>query len=132
MREIKFRAWLPEGEWNDEGTEQEYVMVHDLAFEEYAPINDLLAGVDHLMQSTGLHDKNGVEIFEGDICTFYRGQSHEVGPYTVKWNPDHCGFHLYLPHEEITTYDCGPHRTGIEVIGNIHENPELLEASGNG
>jgi len=65
MREIKFRAWIKDtietGEWE---------MCYDLVFDEFEPINDLLAGVEHLMQYTGLKDKNGKEIYESDIIPY--------------------------------------------------------------
>ena len=81
--------------------------------------------VDHLivMQSTGLHDKNGKEIFEGDIVkmakdvysdpTYYEIVRHRGGAYRLESNQHGC--ELWLRH------------TNCEVIGNIYENPELLE-----
>ena len=69
MREIKFRAWLPVGEWTEDGSTQKYEMVNAdaLAFEEYEPLSDHLRNCENLMQFTGLKDKNGKEIYEGDI-----------------------------------------------------------------
>lgn len=80
--------------------------------------------VEHLviMQSTGLHDKNGKEIFEGDIVkmakdvysdpTYYEIVRHRGGAYRLESNQHGC--ELWLRH------------TNCEVIGNIYENPELL------
>lgn len=64
MREIKFRAWLNPPFGENEGN---YEMVYDIAFEDYAPLNDHPKGVKTLMQYTGLRDKNDAEIYEGDI-----------------------------------------------------------------
>ena len=72
-------------------------------------------------QFTGLLDKSGVEIYEGDIV-IYRdisgsGRPREFGPRKVKWYRDSCNFNVSRPGNGAE----------IEVIGNIHENPELLE-----
>ncbi|MGT2829586.1 YopX family protein [Streptococcus hillyeri] len=81
-----------------------------------------------IMQSTGLKDKNGVEIFEGDVVLWNGWKKIEVsfGSQTVEENFGDIrifqGFNLYLdgvyPEPVMSTF---------EVIGNIYENPELLE-----
>ncbi|HEO6694322.1 TPA: hypothetical protein VBA85_000880 [Streptococcus agalactiae] len=77
-----------------------------------------------LMQSTGMLDKNGVEIFDGDIVKLRYTISSDFELFKVNqfrggsWHIDNRrrGSDLWLRNE-----DC-------EVIGNIHENPELLES----
>jgi uncharacterized phage protein (TIGR01671 family) len=86
-----------------------------------------------LMQSTGLKDKNGVEIFEGDIVsvrnhpfqkTELSGAGIEIdGDYLIGWS-DH---NLTWLAGDLLLYQLKPY---IEVIGNIYENPELLEVEG--
>ena len=81
-----------------------------------------------LMQSTGLKDKNGVEIYEGDLVQNGRG---EIG--YVTYLLQETGFVVVLKN---TDYRLGHRNTGEsydmaywhEIIGNIYENPELLEA----
>lgn len=76
----------------------------------------------HVMQSTGLFDKNGVEIFDGDIM-FYEQDCYQ---YTlVKYDKDKLAFVLYDGCERLYHELWEPG----EVIGNIYENPELLESA---
>ncbi|MHC5956547.1 YopX family protein [Enterococcus gallinarum] len=92
--------------------------------------NSCITSFDHdqiLMQSTGLKDKNGVEIFERDIVVNQYGNvgyvaylQQEAGFVVVKKKSD------YRLGHRITgeSYDVAHNH---EVIGNIHSNPELLE-----
>lgn len=76
-----------------------------------------------LMQSTGLKDENGKEIFEGDVVkmaknvysepTYYEVVRHRGGAYRLESKQYGC--ELWLRH------------TDCEIAGNIYENPELLE-----
>lgn len=84
-----------------------------------------------LMQSTGVLDKDGQEIFEGDILKVANNDSSwfEV----VKYDHDKAmfiskGVNLKYEVPEIPLYDLfSPYPFKVEVIGNIYENPELLE-----
>lgn len=73
-----------------------------------------------LMQSTGLKDKNGTEIYEGDIV---KNIYDEI--YVVKWFD--AGFHLEEKYNGGFDYFELHFGDNKEVIGNIYENPELLE-----
>ncbi|WP_195515850.1 YopX family protein [Enterococcus dispar] len=86
-----------------------------------------------LMQSTGLKDKNGVEIFEGDVLRVYeiddiRGESEYTSP--VIWKD--YGWLVYDTDTDIPLClldrdsDWVDKDVEIEVLGNIHANPELL------
>ena len=83
--------------------------------------------VDHLtiMQSTGLKDKNGKEIFEGDIVD-YKGREA-----VVKWHGSYASFiYRFVDglQERVSEWDpLFLAYLKCEVIGNIYENPELLE-----
>ena len=72
-------------------------------------------------QFTGLHDKNGKEIYEGDIMNGPKGE--DVG--VVEWNSILCQFHLLWQNRH-TVSDLFMVNNGSLIIGNIHDNPELL------
>lgn len=85
-----------------------------------------------IMQYTGLKDKNGVEIYEGDIVDCERSHWHSAKRRLVTWDETSAGFFLLntRDHVDSETFD----RESIfvvreyerEVIGNIYENPELI------
>lgn len=79
-----------------------------------------------LMQSTGLHDKNGKEVFVGDIIKCTRGCPHEV--YLEK---EYGGTYVGgMPAIYLKGIKEGYAWTGAEeILGNIYENPELLEVT---
>ena len=80
----------------------------------------------NVMQCTGLNDKNGEMIFEGDIVKNERGK---IG--RVQYLPQECGYVVVLPKGE---YKLGHRYRGgtyyydmkLDIIGNIYENPDLL------
>ena len=72
----------------------------------------------HLMQSTGLKDKNGKEIFEGDVVKC-NGLLGTIESFKAMWI---CSFMKYNNYQKV-----GFFAQEIEVVGNIYENPELLE-----
>ena len=159
MREIKFRAWLkkemqmgypshlkvghPEG-----------VFEITVPFEESLRTFRKLHSIDQfdLMQFTGLHDKNGKEIFEGDILRVkwsiknespdseWKAEEHIAGvewshpgwkirwsyfskPFEIDGNKELCWYDDYHRSNQPGAF----HKlTEFEVLGNIYENPELL------
>ena len=134
MREIKFRAWdIENKKW--------------LSFDDGDPIADDGSLSDSgywcfefdfddkkiaLMQYTGLKDKNGKEIYEGDIVEyrdFHTSQMSGDGDEfinigVVEWDNDNAMFCVSNRHEiDMEDFDWSE----CEVIGNIYENPELLK-----
>lgn len=86
------------------------------------------------MQSTGFHDKNGVEIFEGDIINsgyFFKGSpfeeedEYEEEKGVVEFF--NCGFNIEFKNHTNLFIDIILSYEDVEVIGNIYENKELLE-----
>lgn len=131
MREIKFRAWNKYKKvmvYKDEDNSSNYldgICMSDVDF-----INSSLMENDTYdwMQFTGLHDKNGKEIYEGDIVR------KDGWIYEIRWSKYGAGFDLatkndsWPKQEDGYAYHSGLYDTEIiEVIGNIYENPELIK-----
>ena len=124
---VRYRAWHK--------TWEELGKVKRIRFDDEGNVITVLfegkiLGVDthadeiELMQSTGLKDKNGKEIFKGDIVkmakdvysepSYYEVVRHRGGAYRLESKQHGC--ELWLRH------------TDCEVVGNIYENKELLDA----
>lgn len=145
MREIKFRAW--DGETMIENAlyaEYQHPSKHgDINLPGHWQTGFSNCKKLYLMQYTGLKDKNGVEIYEGDILekpfdpeyTNTKWQDREIiikaHRHVVLYDYLRCRFrgkaiiNPYPWNEDIFW----PHvKNNYTVIGNIHENPELLES----
>ena len=124
MREIKFRAW-------DLKTKTMHTVENinfcgrETVTVQYNPVKKICLDSVLLMQYTGAKDKNGVEIYEGDII---RHQSGKYGTdFEIKWSPILCGFTAM----QIESGHPSPQLNQgtmcyFEVVGNIYENPELV------
>lgn len=129
-RIIKFRAW------DKVNKRMEYVgaiqfthprgtcpgEIESIGIDKYDAIND--PNEFELMQFTGLKDKNGKDVFEGDILHYYMDSSKRF-PWTVSFengcfvrSREFRGGSSVILNDKID---------GFEVIGNIYETPELME-----
>ena len=137
-RIYKFRAWDNKNKKVTNGFDRRYTLY--IGFEgdidEYCSENDgsrEMQSVEdlELMQFTGLKDKNGKEIYEGDIVKIFnwgRANNKVIGIAEIKWDVDELGWRIE-PTFDIDTYDLIEKALYYcEVIGNIYENKELLEA----
>ena len=129
MRELKFRAWITDDSYLSD--KQTPFMEEDFAFEEYMSINDELSASqssgNKIMQYTGLKDKNGKEIYEGDIVEAWSEGVRGVG--SVSKRIDGLWF-MYPSYQKDRMWFLSPDESGhdyVNIIGNIYENPELLE-----
>ena len=82
---------------------------------------------DTVGQFIGLCDKNGVRIFEGDIIEYTDGCNDWLG--AVKYDGDDAQFVVRFIGGDVESFD-NLYSVDCEVIGNVHDNPELLEVSG--
>lgn len=146
MRKIKFRAWHKEQKKmysaEEMGEDQLTLMPDGRGFANIDSVSTKLSQIDNNrkmipLQFTGLHDKNGKEIYEGDIIHKHYdyftdpadigGKRHIVGDYyfPIEFKQGCFGhsqdkaFNLFTPLMKVNLGNW-------EVIGNIYENPELL------
>lgn len=127
-REIKFRGQrVDNGEWvignlvTSEFIEYTRVVPPD----KYTDNDDWIVAPDTVGQFTGLLDKNGKEIYEGDIVLskLKRARKYDEILQICFDNSEYCGKN---EHGSSTSLSLLENYHTVEVIGNIHDNPELL------
>lgn len=126
MREILFRGKTDNGKWvegfyyKDLTSNCVYIIswknANVLDVENFVEVTTETIG-----QYTGLTDKNGKKIFEGDIVKLHLIDCIEIG--VIKYNDIMCRF-MFFTKDGSYGFD---NTNDFEVIGNIHDNPELLK-----
>ena len=111
---FKFRVWDKEFKqyWTDEEIKENAAW---LLF----PDNDNIENIE-IEQCTGIKDKNGKPVFEGDILSDYDGFK-----FLVRWNALELKY-MFIPISKNNSEDLDIYPNECELVGNIHENEELL------
>ena len=123
MREIKFRLWNKNTKIMSSSFDiEDYLDAHDSEYGD-GSLPSIVRDNLELMQYTGLHDKNGKEIYESDLVRFSCQGDVQNLPIIADM------FNLRIGLEDKDNYlrfDVGI----FEVLGNVYENPELLNKNG--
>jgi hypothetical protein len=133
-REIKFRAWVRHPTTNEMVMRTSFYTLNSdgemncvFPIDAKTPKDRLNIVVSNIvMQYTGLKDKNGKEIYEGDILQ----SEYTFKKAKVIWDAENCRFLLWEPRDTTSFFHhkIDDHSVLIStVIGNIYENPELIE-----
>ncbi len=116
MREILFRMY--------DGVKMVYdglVIYNGELYEDWRAFEDGIKSDNPLMQYTGLDDKNGVKIFEGDVV-LVRGEEDQC---TIVWDLEELEYGIDMEDVQVKL-GCFYGRD-LKVIGNIHDNQEVTE-----
>ena len=129
MREIKFEIKIVSLRNNKEEEEILILTLDELLNRNGCLYNPQVERIVYKRESTGLTDKNGKEIFEGDIIRIKEDDEEEGRVYSVAYfgDKDYPAFDT-IPHVDYDSNGLSYAKATceIEVIGNIYENKELL------
>lgn len=132
MREIKFRAWLDEEKGFDNSCYVKPASLQEMIFSKQSSFSlKQLYNMCIFEQYTGIKDNNGKEIYEGDIIQYFGANKRvkvkkEFGIVVFKADRYGAEFTSIIQNKEHEFGGISPEQD--IVIGNIHQNVDLLEA----
>lgn len=116
MRELKFRVYHPELS----------KLVYWRLEDGFDYSDRYLTQYEYpIQQFTGLKDKNGREIYEGDLIQYKRNSSYDNHVFEVKWSEDNLGWILQSKSGDVLINEWTPEGNRfnfIEIVGNVFEN----------
>ena len=119
MRELKFRAWVDEFNYYTYDIQEREDMYEWFGHPTI-----------HIEQYTGLKDKDGKEVYEGDIIEeeidFNSKMTDGIFRYIVHWSEEELNWSLEPIGNESIHNELWQCNSSVEVIGNIHENGDLI------
>ena len=140
MREILFRGKKDNGKWIEgflckkyfqEKPHDRYAIMHKTEYDPKRWQPDYMTAEvipETIGQFTGLTDKNGKKIFEGDIVLTVYDNGVRGSCYVVEMSNERGGWFPFATDDGCGCCSCEVCSTdNAEIIGNIHDNPELLE-----
>ena len=118
-RPIKFRAW-------DEVNKKMIYEYNGVMTGMHISSGDIINLYENILQFTGLYDKNGKEIYEGDIVNRLNTDNPDnayIQTTEVFWHEEMSRFSFKNTYDDLTFVDA----ENCVVIGNVYQNPELIK-----
>jgi hypothetical protein len=132
-RQIKFRVWSPKAKKFITSAEMDgashYYSIHGQCFDTWDSYYRGYGDDWEIQQYTGLKDKNGKDVYEGDVVEVTCKNGKLIYPvnFGVIEGPMGTGLSQCFYYGADTAKFVFSEKESVEVIGNIHENPELLK-----